>query len=126
PGTGGRSPRASSGSSLPARKDFREHRFAVLRFTEDGFLQARFAPASANPRVALERLGPAPARRDHLDAVDRAGSKAELAADAPGLHHRVHQPLRADDRVYRARVDAQRAADTAAFVARRGRASLHG
>ena len=47
----------------------------------------------------------------HADAVDRAWRHAQLAADAVAFDHSVHQPGCADDRVERARLDAQRAAD---------------
>src|SRR5262245_4801472 len=74
---------------------------------------------------ALQRFGPSPARRDHFDAVNGAGRRAERAADAPALHHRVHQPLRADDRVDETGLDAPGAADAAVLLDQRDCLSSH-
>ena len=62
---------------------------------------------------AARASSPAPraAGGQHRDAVDGAGRDAQLAAGAQRRQHRVHALRRADDRVDRARVDAQRAAD---------------
>src|SRR5690606_20448566 len=53
---------------------------------------------------------------NHLDAVDRAGCEAELAAAALRRNHRVHPAPRADDGVDRADIDALAAPDAARLV----------
>src|SRR5439155_23083261 len=85
--------------------------------------RAHFAPRqallAATPALAggaLQRRRPLAAGRREVDAVDRAGRQAQLAADAPVLDHRVHVALRADDRVDRAGVDAARAADARCLI----------
>src|SRR5260221_14771206 len=74
---------------------------------------------------ALELLAPLALRRRELDAIDRAGRQAKLAADAPGLDHGVHRALRTDDSVDRAGIDAARAADARRLVDHRDRRALH-
>lgn len=52
----------------------------------------------------------------HPDAVDGAWRQAQLASSAVTCDYRVHQSRRTDNRIDRARLDAQRAADTKRFV----------
>ena len=54
--------------------------------------------------------------RDERDAIDRAWGHAQLASRAERRQNGVHSLRRADDRIGRAGVDAQRAADTGGFV----------
>ncbi len=78
-------------------------------------------PRRAPPPVVL-LLGPGiPAGvfagdRDHRDAVDGAGRHAQVATGAELGHHRVHLFRSPDDRVDRAGLDAQRAADAELLV----------
>ena len=67
-------------------------------------------------RAAARQLG----QRQHLDAVDRTGWHAQLAAGASVDQHRVHELGGADDGVDRTGLDAQRATD-AQFLADEGR-----
>jgi hypothetical protein len=53
---------------------------------------------------------------DHVDAIDGAGRKAELAAGAKRREHDVHALGSADDCIDGARIDAQRAPDAPGFV----------
>src|SRR3546814_9592881 len=55
-------------------------------------------------------------KRPQLDAIDRAGGQAQLAADAFARDDGVQVALRADDGVGRADGQAFRAADTALLV----------
>src|SRR6056297_3207271 len=57
-----------------------------------------------------------PAARDQVDAVDRAGRQAQLAAGAFVGDDRVHHLRRPDDRVHRTGLDAQLASDAAVLV----------
>lgn len=52
----------------------------------------------------------------HHDAVHGARRQAQLAADAFGGDHGVHEPRGSDNGIHRAGLDAQRAADAAFFV----------
>ncbi|AJK47331.1 hypothetical protein BGL_1c28530 [Burkholderia plantarii] len=83
---------------------------------------AREAPVVARARVVGLLLAPgipagALARdRNQGDAVDRARRHAEIAAGAERGHHRMHLLRRTDDRIHRAGLHAERAADAELFV----------
>src|SRR5205085_12383032 len=81
------------------------------------------APLAGGP---LELARPFAARRNHVDAIDRAGRHAQLAADAPVLDHGVHLALCADDRIDRAGLDAAPAADAAFLHPQRDRPARQG
>jgi hypothetical protein len=110
-------------ASAPARMRLRSS--AVRSGIAAAFLQP-FPPQGA--AAARARLGASVQRPrgPPSRAIHRAGQQAQRAADAPGLHHGVHQPLRADDGVDRARGDAARAADAARLVNERRFFALHG
>src|SRR3990167_4419984 len=89
------------------------------------FRNSFLSESSAPLRAAGIRCGPGTRRRDEGDAVHGAGRQAELAAGAVCGDHRVHESLRARDRVHRAGVDAARAADAARFVDQRDHGPFH-
>src|SRR5438034_1188239 len=55
--------------------------------------EALLPPPTAVAGGTLEARRPLAARRHHVDAVDRAGRHAQLAADAPVFDHGVHGAL---------------------------------
>jgi hypothetical protein len=67
-------------------------------------------------RGARVGLGPVAARIDHRDAIHRAGRQTEVATGAARSDHRVHALRRADDRIDRTRIDAERTADAQRLV----------
>ena len=52
----------------------------------------------------------------HIDAIDRAGGKAQVAASAFGLNDRVHLFRCAEDCIYRASLDAQSTTNASQFI----------
>lgn len=52
----------------------------------------------------------------HVDAIDRAGRKAQVAASALGFNHRMHLFRCAEDCIYRACLDTQCTADASRFI----------
>ena len=105
-----------------ARAQALQRRFDAAHATLDTVVPAL---PTAQPRVHVRyllergrRVGLVPEAVDgpHRDAVDRAGRNAELAAAAKRVDHRVHAARPADDRVDRACLDADRAADAACLV----------
>ncbi|MNT47263.1 hypothetical protein D3C72_1839620 [compost metagenome] len=60
--------------------------------------------------------GPGAAGRHHLNAIDRTGRHAQVAAGAPVFQHGVHMLVGAHDGVHRTGLDAQRTADAMGFV----------
>src|SRR3954466_6050326 len=97
------------------RRQDRAARLGVVGL-DGGFLDALLASPAALTGGALELGRPRSRRGGYVDAVDRAGRQAQLAADAPLLDDRVHEALRADDGVDRAGIDAARTADAVRFV----------
>jgi len=90
----------------------------LARVTREARLPARVARARCvglrgRPGVPAGGAGAGFLQRD---AVHRAHRQAQLAAGAVGLDHGVHALGRADDRVHRAGLDAQRAADARGFL----------
>ena len=118
------SPRGIAGKSLPAWR----HSFAHRDKGGSAFCEGPRALGFPLRKACVTRLE-APASgggaldgpsgigcRNEADAVDRAGRHAQPAPGAQGFDHRVHLLGRPDDRIHRAGVDAQGAADAARFV----------
>lgn len=75
--------------------------------------RARFGTAARE--IGVE-AGPGTCAGQELDAVDRAGWHAQLAAGATVGEHAMHELGGPDDRVDRTGRDTQRAADARCFV----------
>src|SRR5205085_7702791 len=123
---------AARGSWAASRDSFAPEERGEDRLSLGGAVRAHLI--SCEPHLAapaplagglLELARPFAARRNHVDAIDRAGRHAQLAADAPVLDHGVHLALCADDRIDRAGLDAARAADAAFLHHQRDRLALH-
>lgn len=70
--------------------------------------------AFARPRCVVRR--PLVSGGNHVDAIDRTGRHAQIAAGAAVRQHRVHELVRADDGIHRASLYAKCATYTVGFV----------